>query len=268
LEAAVLEMTVLGPTFEVLKSGWIAITGADLMPTLNKKPAPSWESIFLRTGDILAFRGLRSGCRAYLAMAGGIRVPRILGSRSTFVDGKMGGLRGRPLQPGDVLVSKRVPSSLPGRRLPSSFIPVYGKAYVLRCVAGPQDDHFSPETHRLFYEASFRVTERADRRGLRLQGPPLHVDTRFPQSIISEANIPGGVQVTPDGHPIVLLREQTTGGYPKIATIISVDLSCVAQAKPGDVFRFEEVSLEEAHVIFCKERRRWEDLAQHLSGRA
>lgn len=262
LDAAAVEMTVLGPTLEVMEQGWLAIAGADLMPTLNRKPIANWRSIHVREGDVLAFRGLKGGCRAYLAMAGGIQVPTVLKSRSTFVDGKLGGLDGRPVKSGDVLVSGEPPSGSQPRELPRHFVPHYGKEYSLRCVTGPQDDYFAPGTTRTFYENSFCVTERADRRGVRLDGPSLHVRESVPESIISEANVPGGVQVTPDGHPIVLLREQTTGGYPKIATIISVDLSWVAQAKPGDTFHFRMVTLEEAHDALRAEQHRWEQLAR------
>jgi antagonist of KipI len=266
LNAAALEMTVLGPTLEVLESGLAAVAGADLLPTLNRKPTPLWTSFYVQAGDVLAFRGLRSGCRAYLAVAGGIQVPEILGSCSTFVDGKIGGLHGRPLRSGDILSSGDVTDLPQITSLARAYIPTYGKTFILRCIGGPQEDYFSPQTLRRFYETPYLVTERADRRGLRLDGPRLHVRKGFPRSIISEPNIPGGVQITPDGHPIVILREQTTGGYPKIAAIISVDLSLVGQAKTGDTFHFQQVSLEEAHSILRSEEQRWENLVSRMSG--
>jgi biotin-dependent carboxylase-like uncharacterized protein len=208
-----------------------------------------WCSHILRKGDVLFFRGLKTGCRAYLALGGGISVPPVLESKSTNLSTKFGGLKGRSLQKGDVLPSDSPHVHLnAGRRsLDPKWIPTYTKAWVLRTVFGPQDDHFSDEAKDLFQESSFKVTLHSDRTGIRLTGPAIQRKAGMEESIISEGVVSGAIQVPGDGQPIIILGEIVTGGYRKIATVITADLPFLGQIKPGDQVNFEGVSIEAAH---------------------
>jgi antagonist of KipI len=247
--AAVLEITMMGPVLEALGDADVALTGADMAMTINREPVTGWQSIRVKAGDVVRIRQARSGCRAYLAVRGGLDVPVVMGSRSTCVQAKIGGFEGRPLMKGDVV--SHIPSEplAKPRKLPAEFIPAYSPDIVLRAVAGPQDEVFASGLET-FFGSVYEVTPEADRMGYRLQGPPVHHDEGYPQSIISEPTVPGNVQLPADGQPIILLVEQTTGGYTKIATVLSTDLSKIAQAVPGNRVRFQNVSLEEAHRIY------------------
>jgi biotin-dependent carboxylase-like uncharacterized protein len=247
--AAALEITMMGPSLEVLGDADVALTGADMTMTINQELAPTWQMLRVKKGDVIRIRQAKSGCRAYLAVTGGIDVPVVMGSRSTCVKAKIGGVEGRTLRKDDVL--GRIPGgplSKP-RRLPADFIPTFSPDVVLRAVAGPQDEAFASGLET-FFGSVYEVTPEADRMGYRLQGPAIHHDECFPQSIISEPTMPGNVQLPADGQPIILLVEQTTGGYTKIATVISTDLPWIAQAVPGNRVRFQKVTLEEAHRIY------------------
>ncbi len=253
-DEAVLELTVLGPSLGVLDHGTVAITGGDLSPVLNDSPLPMWESVAVKAGDTIRFKGLKSGCRSYLAVAGGIDVPVVMGSRSTYVAGKIGGIGGRPLIAGDRL-SKGQGVGKAGIRVPSDIIPTYPDDIEIRVVMGPQDDYFSEGIEK-FLGSTFTVSSKADRMGYRLEGEPIVHREGVVKSIISEPSVPGGIQVPPGGQPIILLVEQTVGGYTKIATVISPDISRVGQAKPGNRIRFRQVELDEAHQILREEKEK------------
>jgi antagonist of KipI len=244
---AVLEATVFGPTLEVINEGLIAVAGGDLSPFLNDTPLPMWECAAVHSGDILQFKGIKSGCRAYIAVAGGIDVPVVMGSRSTYVAGKIGGIEGRPLVAGDRL-KKGQGIAKAGNRVPANLIPTYSNDIEIRVILGPQDDYFSEGIEK-FLSSTFKVTDKADRMGYRLEGDTIAHRNGAEKSIISEPSVPGGIQVPPDGQPIILLVEQTVGGYTKIATVISPDIGKVGQAKPGNRVHFRRVGLEEAHRI-------------------
>ena len=254
-----LEVTLSGPELEVLDTADIAVTGADMALTVNGDPAPRWQTIRVHPGDRIAAGMAESGCRAYLAATGGIRVPKVMGSCSTYAGANIGGLDGRPLRAGDVL--ERGEGELLGnpRRMP--WFPLYSPEIIVRALPGPQDDFFSDAMDR-FFETEFTVTDRANRMGYRLEGPVVERDPGAPNSIISEASFPGNIQVPPDGQPIILMLEQTIGGYAKIATVITPDLFRVAQAKPGDRIRFHRISLEAAGEIYTQ----WNDLLTELYG--
>ena len=247
--SAVLEITVMGPTLEVLAPADIALTGADMAMMVNRQPVRMWQTVRVMKGDVIRIRQAKSGCRAYLSVTGGIDVPVVMGSRATCVRAKIGGLEGRPLKKDDVLA--RIPAELLSRprTLPADIIPVYPPHIVLRAVSGPQEEAFRSGL-QTFFGSIYEVTPEADRMGYRLQGPPVHHDEGFPQSIVSEPTVPGNVQLPADGQPIILLVEQTTGGYTKIATVISTDLSKIAQAVPGNRLRFQQLPLAEAHRLF------------------
>jgi len=255
---AVLEATIFGPTLKVLNPGLIAVTGGNLSPFLNNTLFPMWESVAIHTNDILQFKGVKSGCRAYIAVAGGIDAPMVMGSRSTYVAGKIGGIDGRPLAAGDRL-NKGKGTGKAGVRVPSDLIPIYSSDIELRVILGPQDDYFSEGIEK-FFGSTFKVSTKSDRMGYRLEGDPIMHKDGVEKSIISEPSVPGGIQIPPDGQPIILLVEQTVGGYTKIATVISPDIGKVGQAKPGDRIHFRQVEIQEAHRILKEEEENIESI--------
>ena len=250
--SAVLEITVMGPKLEIRKEMDIALTGAKMGMTLNDKPVEQWKSIRVKPGDYLTISQVQQGCRAYLAVNGGIKVPRVMGSFSTYVGGKIGGFHGRPLQQEDTLETHDAPLLTSPRILPSEFIPRYPIHALIRVISGPQDHYFDMAKTPL-WGSDYMVTTKADRMGYRLMGNPLPIKENMPKSIVSEPAMPGSIQIPPDGQPIILLVEQTVGGYAKIATVISTDLSKVAQTTPGDTLEFEKIDLKTAHALHTKE---------------
>jgi biotin-dependent carboxylase-like uncharacterized protein len=249
---AALEITFLGPDLEILDTADIAVTGADMALTVNDAPVSQWVSLRVHKGDRLRLGQALSGCRAYLAVAGGFDVETVMGSRSTYVSGGIGGVAGRALQSGDILA--RGPGRLLETRRRMPWHPIYGTEIHLRAVPGPQDDCFTGSLET-FFSSFYTVTDKANRMGCRLEGPVLNRDPGAPKSIISEPSIHGNVQVPPDGQPIILMVEQTIGGYTKIATVVTADLFKIAQARPGDRVRFHPVSLEGAHALYREWRQ-------------
>jgi len=252
---AVMELTVMGPSLEIKKEMDIALTGAKMGMTINENPVDQWRSIRVKQGDIVTIGQVQSGCRAYLAFSGGISVPEVMGSFSTYVGGKIGGFKGRPLQKDDILETRDTPLLSTGRAVPQKLIPAYPSHAVIRAIPGPQDDYFDIGLKTLF-QSEYMVTAKADRMGYRLQGEPVPIKAGMPKSIVSEPSMPGSIQIPPDEQPIILLAEQTVGGYAKIATIISSDLPVVSQTTPGDTIRFEKIDLNTAHSLVLEERNK------------
>ncbi len=253
-----LETTIMGLKVKTLRERVIAVTGGDLFPTLNGEPLEMWRSHLLIEDDILAFRGVRQGCRAYLCLRGSVAVPRVMGSKSTFLSGKFGGLEGRPLKKGDILYAADLPGPWEriGASVPSDWIPAFGKEVTVRVVPGPQDHHFTAFGLQTFQSSFYQVTAKIDRMGIRLEGSKIERRSDVEESIISDSLIPGSIQVPGDGKPMIILNELVTGGYTKIGTVISTDLPKVAQVKPGDRIRFEPVSLEAAHQLLREHEER------------
>jgi biotin-dependent carboxylase-like uncharacterized protein len=263
-ESAVLEITILGPRLCALTALGVALCGAEMDFFINDVPANRWEAIQVDTGDIITIGQAKSGCRGYLAVGGGIDVPVVMGSRSTYVGASLGGYQGRCLRQGDVLrVGPRKPAPQ-GRRFPDDWIPAYPPEISLRVIPGPQDDFFDDALEILF-QSAFMVTPKADRMGYRLQGPALPIKEGMPQSIISEPTMPGGIQIPADRQAIILLVEQTVGGYAKIGTVITPDLSRLAQATPGDTLRFQRISLKDAHRLYKAHMDDMDAIARRLS---
>ncbi|MBI5251691.1 MAG: biotin-dependent carboxyltransferase family protein [Desulfomonile tiedjei] len=260
---AVLEITFIGPRLEVLSDTIVAITGADVPVFVNDRPQAMWAAFAVHRGDVISIRSARKGVRAYFAVMGGLDVQEIMGSRSTYTSGKIGGLEGRPLAKGDTL--RRGPAGALNRMVfvPENFKPRFDTDIALRAIPGPQDDFFDTGLG-VFFGSEFTVTSKADRMGYRLEGPKIEFKENAPQSIISEPSVSGAIQVPPDGQPIIVLAEQTVGGYAKIATVISPDLDVLAQAKPGDRVRFVPVDLTEAHTIYRSYRSRLDRLKECL----
>ena len=256
---AALEVTFSGAQLRFLTGTLVSVTGADLAPRLDGKDVPGWEAVPVADGDVLAFSQLRQGMRAYLAIAGGIDVPLVLGSRSTYTRSGLGGLEGRPLRSGDVL-SGVPPGPKPrGKTMPRSSIPAYGHSHELRVVMGPQAEAFTSEGVETFLSSTYTVTNLSDRTGYRLEGPT--IEHTAGADIISDGIPLGAVQITGDGMPIVLLTDRgTTGGYTKIATVISTDIPELAQAVPGDTVAFSSITVEQAHEALREREELLDDL--------
>lgn len=248
---AVLEVTLMGPAIEILGNCAIAVTGGDLTPTIDGKPLPMWQCVHLTKGSVLRFGTLTTGARSYIAFAGGIDVPQVMGSRSTYIKGGVGGFHGRPLKAGDILGINRTlanSSSLPEIAVPECLRPRYGADVELRVVLGPQDDCFTQNGITALTAAPYTVSQQCDRMGYRLEGEP--IEHKDGADIISDGIVMGSVQVPGNGQPIILMADrQTTGGYTKIATVITPDLPLIAQAKPGTRFNFRIVTMKEAQDI-------------------
>lgn len=251
---AVLECTVAGPTLLCLDYAYVAVTGANMPVHLNGDEVNGWMSFKVKPGDVLELGQVQSGCRSYIAVTGGVDVPLIMGSRSCNVSAGLGGFYGRALQKDDRICRGIGRMLERPRRIPEDLIPVYSTEIILRAIPGPQDDYFAEDLDT-FYNSEFHVTHDANRAGYRLKGPIIRQKPDKPVSIISESSLPGGVQIPPAGQPIVLLAEQTVGGYTKIATVISSDLDLIGQAIPGDTICFQRIDLDTAHAL-KKERRR------------
>lgn len=262
-QEAGLEMTLVGPHLLFLADAIIAIAGADLAPELNGHPVPMWRAIVAPRGSVLSFGGAREGVRSYLAIAGGLDVPPVLGSRSTHVRGRFGGLEGRPLRKGDRLHGKALAAGSPlvGRVLPAELVPRYSHEHTIRVILGPQDDAFTERGIRTFLSAPYIVTPESDRMGYRLEGP--RIEHKAGADIVSDGIPLGAIQVTGDGMPIVLLADRgTTGGYTKIATVISVDIPELAQAAPEDRVYFQAISIAEAHQLLKEREARLRQLRE------
>lgn len=264
--AAGLEITLLGPKICFEADQLIALTGAHLSPALNGQPLGLNRAVWVAAGTELTFGPAEAGCRAYLAVAGGVAVPLVLGSRSTYLRAGLGGHEGRALRAGDVLPVSE-PSAI-GRKMmqlltrpgatwaAASFTPgpilcpVPRFRPMLRAVFGPEYEQFSTESQRAFWEEPFTITPEADRMGYRLAGPALMRNEET--ELLSSAVTFGTVQVPAGGQPIVLMADhQTTGGYPRLAQVISVDWPVLAQAAPGQQLRFREVSVAEAQALYA-----------------
>jgi biotin-dependent carboxylase-like uncharacterized protein len=238
---------VVGPSLLFLATAPFAVEGADLGAVLDREdlgawPVPLGRRVLARPGNRLRFTGRRSGCRAYLAFAGGVDVPAVLGSRSTDLGAGFGGLEGRALR-----VHDRLGLGAPERRAaPETVSGLPPASSRVRVVLGPQADHLHPESVAQFLAEPYRLDPASDRLGCRLVGPRLQ--HQGPAEILSDGMVPGSIQVPPDGRPIVMMADSpTTGGYPKIGTVITADLPLLAQALPGqDEVRFMAVEVEEA----------------------
>lgn len=244
-DAAGLELTLLGPDLRFEADAVIALTGAGF-PGL-----PSYVAVTMRAGDTLSLGHATAGCRGYLAVAGGIDVPAVLGSRSTFLPARLGGLRGAPLAAGDALPVGGDRGPPPSAGLPQSAAArSVERVVTLRTIPGEQFGSVGPA----LWSATHTTSSRSDRMGVRFDGAPFG-DAAAAGSLPSVAVLPGTVQLPPDGRPIVLLADaQTIGGYPVIGHVIAADLPLVAQLRPGDPVRWQPCTIDEAH-------RAWRDAA-------
>ncbi len=266
--AALLEMAQTGPELRVEEETLVAWCGADFEARIGGQPLPRERAVRVAAGETIAFGFARSGLRAWLAVAGGIEVPLVLGSRATYRRAGFGGLEGRPLKAGDNLPlgapagrAQHIVAALrtDGRRAAAwtvrpDTLGRPGAVGTVRAMPGPEWPWFTPEAQRAFFSARWLATKEADRMGVRLQGPTLALVK--PREMISSAVNTGVVQVPAAGQPIVLLpSRQSIGGYPRIAAVAAVDVGRFTQLRPGDEVRFQEITLPAAHEIYLAQER-------------
>lgn len=267
--AATLELTLLGPTLRFERAAYVGLCGADLHARLDGAPVANGAGVLVPAGGELAFAAAAAGARAYLAVRGGIDVAPVLGSRATYTRAALGGFEGRMLRAGDRL--PLAPGAAEGptapRALPAELLPRLGGEARLRVLLGPQDDRFTEEARATFLDAAYAVTNRNDRMGYQLDGPPLR--HRQQADIVSDALCPGAVQVPGSGLPIVMMADcQTTGGYAKLATVIGPDVARLGQARLGDRVRFVACDDAQAVAAVRAERGALEETEQLLRGAA
>ena len=252
---AVLECTMMGPQIRFDVSNVIAVTGGDLGASIDGQPIPTYRAVKVQAGQTLRFTGLRGGCRAFIAFAGGLDIPLVMGSRSTYMKAKIGGLEGRKLQKDDVIGFRDPKETIHNfdiRGFTPEFVP--RKEYTLRVILGPQDDMFTDEGLKIFLSETYTVTPEFDRMvGCRLDGPV--IAHKNGGDIISDGIAFGAIQVPSAGKPIIMLADrQTTGGYTKIANVITADFRLLAQMKAGDKVRFEKTSIAAAQEALLAQR--------------
>ncbi len=253
--AAALEMTLVGGTFAFERPAVFAVTGSEFAAHLDGAEVAPWAATDAVEGQTLHVGPTRSGARAYLCVRGGIEVPPVLGSLSTHLLVGLGGLEGRPLRAGDRLaVGDRACGPRPRAAFEPRRVPGLLRRDVLRVTPGPQARWFSTAALETFHAQAYRVTESSNRMGLRLEGSSALTGAR--RELVTEGVCPGAVQVPPGGQPIVLLVEHpTTGGYPKIASVVSPDFHALGQLRPRDVVRFEPVSFDAARALLLEQEK-------------
>ncbi len=241
---AALEFAHVGGTFMAEKPVRFAVTGGSVDITVNGEIRHGWESHWLMPGEVLKIGALRQAVWGYLAISGGIATPKVLDARSTHLRSGLGGIDGRRLAIGDCLpLGEAKPAALLALRKPFSR-----STGPVRVVPGPQADHFDADAWKSFLQEPFGITPSRDRMAQVLEGPAIHAFAGH--DIVSDGTVAGSIQVPSSGRPIVLMAErQTTGGYPKIATVASVDLPRLAQTMTGSTVRFKSISQEEAEDL-------------------
>lgn len=262
-----LEMTFQGPSLRFEKDNIVAITGADMSPSVNGNPVPMYQAVCVYAGDTLSF-GMTNGngCRAYLAFAGGLDVPVVMGSKATLMRNELGGIKGRKLEKEDRIGFTSPKTSLPNmglRKLAPEIFPK--KEVTLRVVMGPQDYEFPEEEIKRFFWYSAKITNEFDRMGCRLEReePLRH---KGDGNIITDGIAFGSIQVPPNGQPIIMLADrQSTGGYTKIGSVISVDLPKLVQCMAGYKVRFIQVSIELAQELYVRQLNEFESLEKRLA---
>jgi biotin-dependent carboxylase-like uncharacterized protein len=255
----VLEILLGGLEVEFLQATVFALTGADAGSTLDGVLLSTKVSYMAHSGSRLEMGFVAQGLRAYVALAGGVEVPRVLGSRSTHVASSIGGVEGRALIVGDTLRDgQSMPGATPGRTFVDKEFGVTPTDLEIRVILGPQDDIFSRSGIETFLNSTYVVTDQSNRQGLRLDGPELKsVTGRY--DIVSDAVVNGSIQVPGDGKPIIMLADrQTTGGYAKIATVASIDLPKLGQASPGASITFSEIPVGESQQLLAERVERFE----------
>ena len=276
----VLEITLIGPALKIKKGNLISITGADISPTINEKKVPMGRPIYLNEDCVLRFGKCVNGCRAYIAIAGGIDVPLIMDSKSTYLRFGIGGQDGRALKKGDVInigkknsISLGIIDKIKVLNKKESF--VYTKWYVknfiinenspiyIRVFEDMQFKNIKEESIKDFFSKPFIIDSKSDRMGYRLNGPKVELSEKL--EMISEEVSLGTIQIPPDGNPIILLADRATaGGYPKIAHVALYDIPKLVQLKPSDKIMFKKITLKEAEELYFKREMYIEELKKSI----
>ena len=252
--AAGLEMTLVGGTFSFPEGAVLALTGSDFGATLDGSSLDMWTAVDVQLGQTLRLGPTRSGARCYLCIHGGIAVPPFLGSASTQVLSGLGGFEGRSLRKGDVLKIGPKTQFFRARAIAPQVSKRLSRRENLRVTPGPQADWFPESSLRIFYGENYRISEQSNRMGVRLEGAAISQD--HDKRMITEGVSLGAVQVPPQGAPIILfVEQQTTGGYPKVANVISADLHRIGQLRPRDEIRFSEVTIETARSLLIEQEQ-------------
>lgn len=262
----VLEMTFAGPTLRFEKDIIVAITGGDLGAKLNGEPAPTYQAFLVHAGDVLSFGMVSGNGRiAYLAFAGGLDIPLVMGSKSTLMRNNLGGVHGRKLEKGDVIGFVDPKTELPNMELRKLEPEVFPKNEItLRVVTGPQDTEFTDKELKRFFWYSAEITNEFDRMGCRLKREE-PVQHKGDGNIITDGIAFGSIQVPSNGQPIIMLADrQSTGGYTKIGTVIAVDLPKLAQSVPGYKVRFVRVGVDLAQTLYIRRLTQFENLEKKL----
>lgn len=260
---AALEMTMMGVTASFDCDTVLALTGADMSPLLDGEEIPMYRAIPVSAGSVLQLGMAKSGMRGYLAVSGGFDIPHVMGSFSTNLKVGLGGFAGRKLQNGDEIPLRTAMNPIfIGKRVTVNP-DTYPSEITLRVVPGPQDDYFTEDGKRTFLSTAYTVTDKSDRMGVRLDGSK--IESKNGVDILSDGVATGSVQIPASGTPIIMMADrQTTGGYAKIATVISADLPQIAQAKPGTKVRFAAVTQQEAAKIYKKDVQRMKMLEYQM----
>lgn len=276
----VLEITLIGPALKIKKGNLISITGADISPTINEKKVPMGRPIYLNEDCVLKFGKCVNGCRAYIAIAGGIDVPLIMDSKSTYLRFGIGGQDGRALKKGDVInigkknsISLGIIDKIKVLNKKESF--VYTKWYVknfiinenspiyIRVFEDMQFKNIKEESIKDFFSKPFIIDSKSDRMGYRLNGPKVELSEKL-EMISGEVSL-GTIQIPPDGNPIILLADRATaGGYPKIAHVALYDIPKLVQLKPNDKIIFKKITLKEAEDLYLKREMYIEELKKSI----
>ncbi|MBG9987436.1 biotin-dependent carboxyltransferase [Aerococcaceae bacterium DSM 111176] len=277
-----LEITMTGPTLEFTSDTLISLTGADLGPVIDGRPVKMGRPVAIKAGSILTFSSYKSGARTYLAVSGGFDIDPVMGSKSTNLRGQFGGFNGRALAKGDHLETNE-PTEFGHMQMQLIFkqgARSFGQSKwfiadaivhpnqikkPIRMMAGLHYGEFTPESKFDFYKQSFEITLNSDRMGYRLQGPK--IELKEPLEIISEVVNFGTIQVPNEGNPIILMVDhQTAAGYPIIGQVSYADLPRLAQLRPGDKVRFEEIDVETSERLFYQMERDIERIAIAING--
>lgn len=266
-----LEITLMGPSLKLEAGTLFAITGGDLSPTINEKKIPRGRPIYLNNDCILKFGSCKSGCRSYLAVAGGFDVAQIMESKSTYLRAEFGGFKGRCLKKDDILsigvknsksikiIKKLEEIKVKGDFVsPSWYIKNFmiqnSESTVIRVFEDRQFQKVSEFSINKFFSSKFKIDSRSDRMGYRLSGEKIQLKEKL--EMISEEVSLGTIQIPPDGNPIILLADrQTTGGYPKIAHVASVDIQKIVQLKPNDKIEFKKITLKESEKLYFEREK-------------
>jgi antagonist of KipI len=260
---ACLEITAIGPALEALGDTQIGVTGGNISFLINEQDAEMWQTLRIKKGDLVSFGRVRGGCRSYISVRGGINVPLVLGSRSTYLRLQIGGFQGRQLKVGDVLEGFTIQPLNFRLSVPKDFIPTFKPEAHVKVTLGPQLENFTAKGVENFLSNPYTVSIEADRMGYRLDGAAIELKTHG--DIVSDAILPGSVQIPSNGKPIITMQDaQTTGGYAKIAAVVTSGLHILGQAAANDKVYFHKVTLSEAHQTFLEYKMRFEAIENEM----